>query len=57
MLCVGGERLSGRVAAVEQGILTLAWEQRESYVACDKIVAIWASADAPREGPTIGFAR
>ena len=57
LIGVGNERLSGRVGAVEQGVLTLEWEGRESYVACDKIVAIWARAEGDLGTPHIGFLR
>lgn len=54
--CLGGSRYAGRVTGVGQGVITITWEGKTTYIAADKIVALWAKEEKERVTPSLGFA-
>ncbi len=57
LFCLGGSKYSGRIKAVALGVVTLEWEDKESYIACDKIIAVWPKEDREQPGVSLGFFR
>ncbi|HEX8680961.1 MAG TPA: MM0924 family protein [Ardenticatenaceae bacterium] len=41
LYCLGGSQYGGLIKAVNQGVVTVEFEEKETYVACDKIIAVW----------------
>ena len=51
--CVDGATYEGKVTGVGGGVATITWDDRVTYIACDKIVAAWLKN--PKEKSSIGF--
>ncbi len=55
VLCLDGGKFSGVARAVTSGVLTLEWEEKSTYVSCDKIIAAWLKEDKARPTASLGF--
>lgn len=53
--CVEGSVYEGKLRAVGGGIITLEWEDKTTYVACDKVVATWLREPKEKTSQGIGF--
>jgi hypothetical protein len=55
LFCLGGSNFSGKVKSVRSGVLTLEWDEKESYIACDKIIAVWPKSNGRPSTASLGF--
>lgn len=53
--CVEGSIYEGKLRAVGGGVITLEWENKTTYVACDKVVAAWLRDPKEKANAGIGF--
>ena len=56
VLTASGGRFSGIVKSVEEGLLTLEWKDKKTYIAAGRIEAVWPKNEEERRSPSIGFA-
>lgn len=53
--CVEGSIYEGMLRSVGGGVINLEWENKNTYVACDKIVAAWLRDPKEKSNQSIGF--
>jgi hypothetical protein len=54
LYCLGGSQYGGRLAAVSNGVATIETEEKQTHVACDKIIAAWLRETEEQRRPA-GF--
>ncbi|MCB0077611.1 MAG: hypothetical protein KDD73_09300 [Anaerolineales bacterium] len=55
VLTASGGKFSGTVQSVHNGVLTLTYKEKTSYIAVERIEAVWATSDEDGRSVSIGF--